>query len=81
MNGWANSGEAGDLRRYRAYYDVTVMINDGFIAWGFSNLPDPCNKNIIAIANWIWNLVSKPIMHVWHFPKKYAILFAMDSKP
>ena len=26
INGWVNSGEAGDLRRYRAHYDVTVML-------------------------------------------------------
>ena len=25
INGWVNSGEAGDLRHHRAYYDVTVM--------------------------------------------------------
>ena len=25
INGWVNNGEAGDLRRNRAYYDVTVM--------------------------------------------------------
>ena len=25
INGWVNNGEACDLRRYRAYYDVTVM--------------------------------------------------------
>ena len=25
MNGWVNNHEAGDLRRYRAHYDVTVM--------------------------------------------------------
>ena len=25
INGWLNNGEAGDLRRYRAHYDVTVM--------------------------------------------------------
>ena len=25
INGWVNNREAGDLRRYRAYYDVTVM--------------------------------------------------------
>ena len=25
INGWINNGEAGDLRRYRAHYDVTVM--------------------------------------------------------
>ena len=25
INGWVNNGEAGDLRRYRAHYDGTVM--------------------------------------------------------
>ena len=25
LNGWVNNGEAGDLRWYRAHYDVTVM--------------------------------------------------------
>ena len=25
MNGWANNGEACDLRRYHAHYNVTVM--------------------------------------------------------
>ena len=28
MNGWVNNLEAGDLRRYRAHYDVTVMVID-----------------------------------------------------
>ena len=26
INGWANNGEAGDLRRNHAHYDVTVML-------------------------------------------------------
>ena len=26
-NGWVNNREAGDLRRYRAHYDITVMWN------------------------------------------------------
>ena len=26
INGWVNNREAGDLRRHRAHYDVTVMI-------------------------------------------------------
>ena len=30
INGWVNNREAGDLRRYRAHYDVTVM---GFVMW------------------------------------------------
>ena len=25
INDWVNNGDAGDLRRYRAHYDVTVM--------------------------------------------------------
>ena len=25
-NSWVNNGEAGELRRYRAHYDVTVMV-------------------------------------------------------
>ena len=28
LNGWVNNDEAGDLRRHRAHYDVTVMQND-----------------------------------------------------
>ena len=27
INGWVNNREAGDLRRYRAHYDVSVMTN------------------------------------------------------
>ena len=26
LNGWVNNREAGDLRRHRAHYDVTVMV-------------------------------------------------------
>ena len=29
INDWVNNGEAGDLRRYRAHYDVTVMYCPG----------------------------------------------------
>ena len=29
INGWVNNGEAGDLRRHRAHYDVIVMSNVG----------------------------------------------------
>ena len=28
INGWINNHEAGDLRRYRAHYDVIVMLNN-----------------------------------------------------
>ena len=28
INGWVSNGEAGDLRRYRAHYDVTIIRED-----------------------------------------------------
>ena len=28
INAWVNNGEAGDLKRHLADYDVTVMVND-----------------------------------------------------
>ena len=31
INGWVNNGEAGDLRCYRAHYDVIVMIVAAFV--------------------------------------------------
>ena len=27
INGWVNNGEAGDLRRHRAHYDVSVIMS------------------------------------------------------
>ena len=33
INGWVNNGEAGDLRRHRAHYDVTVMNFKQFVLW------------------------------------------------
>ena len=31
INGWVNNREAGDLRRHRAHYDVTVLVYDRII--------------------------------------------------
>ena len=38
INAWVNNREAGDLRRYRAHYDVTVMSNDGSVSVMWSRL-------------------------------------------
>ena len=31
INGWVNNGEAGDLRRHRIHYDVTVMTHSSML--------------------------------------------------
>ena len=38
INGWVNNREAGDLRRYRAHYDVTVML-PGMLAHMYYLMP------------------------------------------
>ena len=30
INGWVNNGEAGDLKRHRVHYDVTVMTQERY---------------------------------------------------
>ena len=55
INGWVNNREAGDLRRYRGHYDVTVMaavdsrrISDQYI-W-ISYFP----QKVICVTNLPW---------------------------
>ena len=33
INGWVNNRKAGDLRRHRAHYGVTVMETSNYISW------------------------------------------------
>ena len=47
-NSWANNGDAGDLRRHRAHYDVTVMIN-GTSKFGSSHEQRNAVCKILAI--------------------------------
>ena len=42
INGWVNNREAGDLRRYRAHYDVTVMKN--YKQYNFTVLSSGCRQ-------------------------------------
>ena len=37
INDWVNNREAGDLRRYRAHYEVIVMVQDIFVTHFFAD--------------------------------------------
>ena len=43
INGWVNNGEAGNLRRHRAHYDVNVISLNGS-TWYVSRSVDQSNK-------------------------------------
>ena len=58
INGWVNNREAGDLRRYRGHYDVTVMaavdsrrISDQYIWISYFS------QKVICVTNlpWQWS--------------------------
>ena len=67
INGWVNNREAGDLRRYRAHYDVTVMIHicqDCFTGTGSTVRFLQCQW-----SNWpIWVTISYEATQCKRFP-------------
>ena len=55
INGWLNNGEAGDLRRNHAQYDVTVMLWPWLLNWVLCHYdsrlpikPNPCHRQVIT---------------------------------
>ena len=55
ITGWVNNHQAGDLRRYRAHYDVTVMGNMSYrqISWSL----EAAKLDVILIVS-LWNLTG-----------------------
>ena len=56
INGWVNNGEAGDFRRHRAHYDITLMFTlfcFGYINHysGFIKYIYPCSSRLLR---WHW---------------------------
>ena len=73
INGWVNNGEAGDLRRHRAYYDVIVMDQNIFLDayCGTLNTRAKCECNSICrILRWHCPAgiegYRAPVMHSGH---------------
>ena len=61
INGWVNNREAGDLRRYRIHYDVTVMImifslnrHSVFRSWGWDMECDPSLELLCLNEYQVW---------------------------
>ena len=62
INGWVNNGEAGDLRRHRAHYDVIVMFGQLFylvkLNWYHSDvILGTMASQIISVS------IAKPFVH------------------
>ena len=74
INGWVKNGEAGDLRRHHAHYDVTVML------W---RLCDPKPIKIIACLSFCYQAFClRPIFSLSHLPfalSLFNLMFVFNS--
>ena len=52
INDWVNNREAGDLRRYRAHYDVTVM-RVWLTHWGRNKMADIYQTTFSNVFSWM----------------------------
>ena len=84
INDWLNNGEAGDLRRHRADYDVTVMggilktINSVPIGALVTSIPDVQVKINKCSPKWQWSFMTNRIFKTRFLKRKY---FIHHSKP
>ena len=53
INGWANNGEAGDLRRYRVHCDVIVMFN-ALARMDYNRLPLLIAESVLLDVTQFW---------------------------
>ena len=65
LNGWLSNRNAGDLRRHRAYYDVTVMSTH--------------EANFITGDIW-WNAFFNPVSFLYVLPKTIYLLPSISYK-
>ena len=65
INGWVNDREAGDLRRYRAHYDVTVINSLLWIPFIYIVNDENCRAcKSEADSNTIHNIIKHN--NIWH---------------
>ena len=77
-NGWVNNGEAGDLGRHRAHYDVTVMNKSFFFAYMRQQSSRGSNE-LLHYRTKIFNLSSKTNASICSKPHIYPILMPPQS--
>ena len=74
INDWVNNREAGDLRRYRAHFDVTLMLHDlswfmllaigvpGFVIWWHPHVHMSSLSDISLHFAWIIRVDQDPVV-------------------
>ena len=90
MNGWINNRGAGDLRRYRAHCDVTVMsgrLDSSNTRWHWNAILSPCLGIKAQIIYSRYGDLSRPIAKLYSLnlkrpvSRKVGAYFIIDSNP
>ena len=68
ISGWVNNHKAGDLRRYRAHYDVIVMQSAAIIVWVL------CGKQFPLIPPLLSRHVVPPWWELSHTWSKQSVI-------
>ena len=79
INGWVNDREAGDLRRYRAHYDVIVMfrgyLTDSGAIVSLSPVPEICTEGYGSN----WSLPKhKKVPIIWTYLGLYGTICILN---
>ena len=83
INGWANDGEAGDLRCHRTHYDVTVMIQFYLITIQY-NIAGNCKAHEGTTYTCLWTHLRHPTpccyrwnmgVYYWYLWRKFTMLW------
>ena len=67
INGWVNNREAGDLRRYRAHYDVIVMVKSFSVLCLSSCICRVINRLILLQMDLCWHGKNHHFSHLIGF--------------
>ena len=73
INGWVNNREAGDLRRYRAHYDVIVMIKNLASLEGLKSNRRVVSYSDVLPAIFRHNTYTRSLNHWSHGFENFAI--------
>ena len=79
INGWVNNGEAGDSRRHRAHYDVTVMLQGMLVKHTNGYIEKKRKEEItITIDNIICNF-GKNGTSCWEINDQFLASFILST--
>ena len=74
INGWVNNREAGDMRRHRVHYEVTILLYFYYLRWDYYISCRSLDFILIFIIFQPWTHLSfvSATWNIWH-PQRHLI--------